>query len=178
MTLGERIRFWRKEKGLTQARLAELSGVATITIHQYESNKRSPRYDILMRLSEAMGIDTATLLEGFVTAEQISWEIDMPVEYVYAALFTPDKVPEETRNIVNRAASMLAIELSHARNDESEDKKSPVVSSEGQSECVEKSSISELEQLNEIINAMNRDELIEFIRIASEMLSNQNKNDV
>ena len=42
MSIGEKIRYFRKESGYTQKELAELSGIATITLQQYELEKRVP----------------------------------------------------------------------------------------------------------------------------------------
>jgi len=57
MTVGERIREIRKEKGLTQAQLSEKSGVAAISIHQYETGKRTPRLEQLIYIASALEID-------------------------------------------------------------------------------------------------------------------------
>lgn len=56
MTIGECIKNARKKAKLTQAQLAEKSGVAAISIHQYETGKRKPRLEQLTRISKALGI--------------------------------------------------------------------------------------------------------------------------
>lgn len=56
MTIGETIRFLRKEKGLTQKELSEKTGIAVITIHGYESDKYKPRQDKLEKLAEAFNV--------------------------------------------------------------------------------------------------------------------------
>ena len=53
MPVGERIRAARKSAGLTQAQLAEKSGVASISIHQYESGKRQPRIEQLKKIGSS-----------------------------------------------------------------------------------------------------------------------------
>ena len=57
MTVGEHMREARKKAGLTQAQLAEKSGVATISIHQYETGKRTPRLEQLVYIASALEID-------------------------------------------------------------------------------------------------------------------------
>ena len=42
-SIGENIRYYRKEKGYTQKQLSELSGLALITIQQYESGNVRPK---------------------------------------------------------------------------------------------------------------------------------------
>lgn len=56
MTIGEKIRQVRKGLGLTQEQLAKKCGVATITIRQYETGKREPRYEQIRIIARAMNI--------------------------------------------------------------------------------------------------------------------------
>lgn len=60
----KRIKDCRKEKGLTQKRLAELAGVAEITIRQYETGNRFPKIEQLQKLADALDISSAFLLFG------------------------------------------------------------------------------------------------------------------
>lgn len=62
MNIGSRIKEIRKAAGLTQSQLAELSGVAAITIRQYELGKRKPRMDQLERIASALG----TTIDGII----------------------------------------------------------------------------------------------------------------
>lgn len=89
MTIGERIRATRKTAGLTQAQLAEQSGVASISIHQYESGKRQPRLKQLQAISKALNVDWTDLVpeenqaqividhvkEGLRKGEDKTWEV-------------------------------------------------------------------------------------------------------
>ena len=52
MTLGENIKRYRLEKGLTQKQLADNLGLAEITIRQYENDKRTPKIDTINRSEE------------------------------------------------------------------------------------------------------------------------------
>lgn len=60
MTIGEKIKAKRLEKGLTQKRLGELSGIAEPTIRRYESGKLNPKLDTIKKIAEGLGI-TPTL---------------------------------------------------------------------------------------------------------------------
>lgn len=62
MTLGQRIQNFRREKGLTQKQLAEILGLATGTIQQYELDKRQPRINQLQAIAAALNVSTADLL--------------------------------------------------------------------------------------------------------------------
>lgn len=65
MTLGEKIKRHRKAKKLTQKQLAELLGVATGTIQQYELNKRQPRLETLDEIAQVLGVDVWDLYNHY-----------------------------------------------------------------------------------------------------------------
>lgn len=63
MRVGERIRFYRKERGLTQAELAALANVSVFTLRQYERGARlAPRIEQLTKLASALDISVENLL--------------------------------------------------------------------------------------------------------------------
>ena len=53
----------RKAKGISQARLAVLSGVNRVTIARYETGKISPTIRTLAKLSDALGVKVEMLIE-------------------------------------------------------------------------------------------------------------------
>lgn len=63
MTAGENIRAARKKAGLTQSQLAAKSGVAAISIHQYEKGKRVPRLEQIYKIADALSIPYYELLD-------------------------------------------------------------------------------------------------------------------
>ena len=64
MTIGKRISAARKQAGLTQSQLAEKCTVATITIQQYELDKRQPRLEQLSKIAVALGVTVSDLVDG------------------------------------------------------------------------------------------------------------------
>lgn len=56
-TTGERIKKARKDAGLTQAELAQACEVATITIQQYERDKRMPNQEMLRIIADKLKIN-------------------------------------------------------------------------------------------------------------------------
>lgn len=56
MGYGQNIKVARKVAGLTQEQLAKKCGMATITIRQYESEKREPRLTQLECIAKALGV--------------------------------------------------------------------------------------------------------------------------
>jgi transcriptional regulator with XRE-family HTH domain len=65
MTIGQNIKAARKAKKLTQKQLAEALNLATITIQQYENDKRRPRMEILMIIASYLEC-TLDYLTGIV----------------------------------------------------------------------------------------------------------------
>ena len=63
MTIGEKIRCIRKEKGLTQKELSRRSGIAEITIRQYEANKYNPKPDAVMKLCAGLNCTINDLID-------------------------------------------------------------------------------------------------------------------
>lgn len=54
--LSERLRQLREQAGMTQASLAEASGVSEIGVKQIEQGRReNPRWDTMKRLAKALG---------------------------------------------------------------------------------------------------------------------------
>jgi transcriptional regulator with XRE-family HTH domain len=63
-TTGEKLKRERRGEGLTQAELAERSGVAQSTIAQIEGGARlNPHPRTLKKLAEALGVETRELLD-------------------------------------------------------------------------------------------------------------------
>lgn len=56
MTIGERIRAARKDKGLTQKQLADSCGMADSAIRKYESGKQMPKMGTLMKIANALKV--------------------------------------------------------------------------------------------------------------------------
>ena len=62
MSIGKRIREYRKALSLTQKELAEQSGIAEITIRQYENEKRTPNAAKLKSIATALKTSPALLM--------------------------------------------------------------------------------------------------------------------
>lgn len=62
MSIGERIREARRNAGLTQAELAEKSGIAINSLRLYEADKRNPKYEVITRIASALNISVPYLL--------------------------------------------------------------------------------------------------------------------
>ena len=109
-TLGERIRFYRQQAGLTQKELANLCGVSESAIRNYELGNRVPDFLTLHKIAEKLRVNYAAIsgekvtdLEGALQAlykmEEIyglyPTEVDGHIHFVFrdsiaVGDFTPD----------------------------------------------------------------------------------------
>ena len=52
MDIGERIKFCRKHRGMTQDRLAEETGIHPVSIRKYETGKMVPKPEQIERIAK------------------------------------------------------------------------------------------------------------------------------
>lgn len=62
MTLGERLKKLREEKGLTQKQVADKLGLESAAISKYEKDLREPNIESLLKLSDLFEISLDELL--------------------------------------------------------------------------------------------------------------------
>lgn len=65
MAIGDQIKKLRKQQHMTQKQLAKESGIAEITIRQYEAGKYMPKHDNLMKLANVFGVDITDIVEDY-----------------------------------------------------------------------------------------------------------------
>lgn len=58
MSIGEKIAQVRKQQGMTQAKLAELTELSTSAIAMYETNRRQPDEQTLNKIKNALGVSS------------------------------------------------------------------------------------------------------------------------
>ena len=73
MTIGEKIRYFRTRIGITQAKLAELSGIHPVSIRKYETNKMIPQSQQIDRIAAALGVSSFAIsgIENNIRLETI-----------------------------------------------------------------------------------------------------------
>lgn len=109
MSIGNRLRELRLEKGLTIVELAKVLDSAKTTIANYETDKRQPNYDMLKRIAEFYNV-TIDYLVGITDNPNIYEEVEkIPdvlretgVEYIYLAKEMQDKKmsPKQIKKII------------------------------------------------------------------------------
>lgn len=64
MTVGERIKKIRLEKGLTQKQLAEKCGIDSANLRKYESGRQNPKIETVEKIANALGVNPMLLVYG------------------------------------------------------------------------------------------------------------------
>lgn len=64
MTVGENIKRIRLQRGLTQAELGYLVGIAESAVRRYELNMLKPKYDRLEKIANCLGVNVEVLLNA------------------------------------------------------------------------------------------------------------------
>ena len=104
MTIGEAIRTIRKRKGITQKKLAELTGIAEITIRQYEADRYSPKSKQVERLAKALGVSPSEI------AGVEYWDETLNVQQIASEAATLDSVSasfgEDTVQVLSNFLSL------------------------------------------------------------------------
>jgi transcriptional regulator with XRE-family HTH domain len=70
MTFAEKLRELRDVKGLSEARLAEASGLPFGTVHVYGLGRRRPSFAAVVRLARALGVS----VEAFAGCDDVTGE--------------------------------------------------------------------------------------------------------
>ena len=71
-TTGQKIKRIRKERGISQKKLSDLSGIHVSQLSRYEKDINSPSLDILIKISKALGVTLYTLKEFEFDKESFS----------------------------------------------------------------------------------------------------------
>ena len=77
MSVGEKIKFYREKKGLTQEQLGSLINVKGATITRYEKNDRQPKIEQLTKIATALDVKINELLPYHIS---IAGESTLPSE--------------------------------------------------------------------------------------------------
>ena len=62
VNMGEKLKYLRIEKNLTQKQVADRIGLAISAVSSYESGTRYPSYDVLVKLARIFHVSTDYLL--------------------------------------------------------------------------------------------------------------------
>lgn len=99
MSIADNIKFLRKQNNLTQKQLAEKSGLAVITIQQYEAGKYEPKKDSLYKLRKAFDCNIYEILDKPFEAPDISMDDLEEIEGLDSILIQKNLPPETKEKI-------------------------------------------------------------------------------
>ena len=88
MTVGEKIKYYRNIRGISQEMVGNLSGINPATIKKYEYGIRNPKPDQLLKITNALGIsinlfmdfDIETVSDVLSLLFKLDEQIDMKFE--------------------------------------------------------------------------------------------------
>lgn len=100
MHIGETIVAIRKEKGMSQAELAQKMGVKPQTISQYERGIKNPKPATIKKFADALGVDAAELYAA--NAEQREERALQTMGYTAAEIIAMQAAQKEISNITER----------------------------------------------------------------------------
>ena len=116
--IGEKIKEYRKLKGLTQKELAKKIGMGDTTIANYEKGFRTPKKNTLFKLAKAFDISIDDLFPPIQTTNIVS----LPLTNTAKAISdTVERLEEPRRVIVLDTAKMQLEEQKRAQNELSEE---------------------------------------------------------
>lgn len=99
MTLGERLKYLRLDKQISQTELAKQFNIARSTLSQYESNQRTPSDEIKLKIADYFNVSLDYLLgkTNIPSYESNKHEptIALHSDYEY------DELPKEAKDEIN-----------------------------------------------------------------------------
>jgi len=103
MSIGERIKELRTDKGMTQSDLAELVDLTYIQVGRYEKGKSNPSSEVLQRLAVALNTTTDFLMNG--GTEQV--EAQLSDKELLEQFKEVEKFNEEDKHLVKTLIDAL-----------------------------------------------------------------------
>ena len=97
MTIGEKIKYFRSRIGITQEKLAELSGIHPVSIRKYETNKMTPQTEQIDKIAEALGVSSFAItgFENNIRLETIGDFMGLMIMLIKANIVLIDGEREE-----------------------------------------------------------------------------------
>lgn len=90
MTIGEKVKTARREKGISQKKLAALIGLSELTVIRLEKGQREPRPSELEKIAEVLGVPVASLYDA-VPMESDVTPLPMPTgKQIPVPLLSPE----------------------------------------------------------------------------------------
>ena len=117
LSIGERIRMIRKERGITQAALAKKLGISPVNISQIENGSRNPTVSTLQEIADALDVSLSAIMVDPGSAQIAVETTKTPAESgerhvtdddIKFALFGTTDIDDETFEDVKALARVAA----------------------------------------------------------------------
>lgn len=72
-TLGGKIKYYRKQKGYSQEKLAQEAEISKMSIRRYESGERQPGVETLKKIATALDVNLLNIVDVTQLGMKISW---------------------------------------------------------------------------------------------------------
>ncbi|MCT4542819.1 MAG: helix-turn-helix domain-containing protein [Vallitalea sp.] len=105
MTLGERIKYLRNERGLYQRDLANVLDIAVTTISGYERDDRRPNPETLKQIADFFGVTVDYLLGEENSVDSLEQEFPEGIKVLRRA--TKELTPEARAKMVKLMKAFL-----------------------------------------------------------------------
>jgi len=115
MTIGERLRIWRKENKITTTQLQEITGSSQAAISYYENNKREVSITYVIELYKNFNIDIIYILTGEEDKQHLTNEQEQLLQYFNIC-------DRETKEDILRFAKRCAATQNNNEESATEDK--------------------------------------------------------
>lgn len=100
--LGLKIRFYRKEKRITQEQLAEICGFHPTYIGQLERGEKNASIETLYRVSRGLNISMCSLMNEIEHSTDKQTETYLPLDIYHQLLSVPLNKQEKVYEIVQK----------------------------------------------------------------------------
>ncbi len=116
MTIGEKVRYYRKKRNMTQSQLSS-DHITRNMISLIESDSAMPSVDTIRYISKKLGIDPGVLISDDITNEDIDgYELAKDIKYAYAHkkyrqcvdMYSESKVKPQTDEMIYILADSTA----------------------------------------------------------------------
>ncbi len=101
--IGERIARLRKERGYTQAELAEKIGINRVLVSDYERNRIRPHYEMIIHLANSLEVTTDELL-GIKQSEVKKNKPDLKIQRRMKRI---ERLPQSHKKAILKSIDML-----------------------------------------------------------------------
>lgn len=108
--IGEKIKSLRKDNGLTQKKLSELTGISEISIRKYENGDRNPKIEALERIAEVLNVQVDYIL-GRSDFKRLGSKI--MIEDVLHLIEKIDNADENFSKLVRNIVDTMFLTINH-----------------------------------------------------------------